>query len=102
MWQSMDSAFETRESKMADAAERRPEDEEIKRRVIEQLDALDVEDKRKVLDLSERLSARAGSSAERDTRAALLKYAGTIPKDDLDRISEAIEEGCEKVDEEGW
>jgi len=87
---------------MSDAAKRRSEDEEIKRRVIERLDALGVEDKRKVLDLSERLSARAGSPAKRDTRAALLKYAGTIPEDDLDRISEAIEEGCEKVDEEGW
>jgi len=87
---------------MPDTVERSFDDEEIKRRVIERLDALDVEDKRKVLDLSERLSARAGSPAERDTRAALLKYAGTIPRDDLDRISEAIEEGCEEVDEEGW
>ncbi len=78
---------------MSDAVERFSEGEEIKRRVIERLDALDVEDKRKVLDLSERLSARAGSPADLDTRATLLKYAGTIPEDDLDRISEAIEEG---------
>lgn len=87
---------------MSDAAKRGSEGENIKRWVIERLDNLDVEDKRKVLDLSERLSARASSPAKRDTRAALLKYAGTIPEDDLDRISQAIEEGCERVDEEGW
>lgn len=86
---------------MSDAAGRHP-DEEIKRRVLEQLDALDAEGKRKVLEFSEKLSSRSEVSVQRDTRAALLKYAGTIPEDDLDRISEAIEEGCERVDEEGW
>jgi hypothetical protein len=60
------------------------------------------EGKFEVLDLSEALSSRAGRSAERDTRAALLKYAGTISREDLDIISETIEEGCERVDEEGW
>jgi len=87
---------------MSDAAKRRSEDEEIKRRVIERLDDLNVEGKRKVLDFSERLSSRGEPQVQRDTRAALLRYAGTISKEDLDRISEAIEEGCEKVDEEGW
>lgn len=87
---------------MSDTAKRRSEDEEIKRRVIERLDDLNVEDKRKVLDFSESLSSRGDPLVQRDTRAALLRYAGTIPKEDLDRISEAIEEGCEKVDEEEW
>jgi hypothetical protein len=86
---------------VSDAAGRHP-DEEIKRRVLEQLDALDAEGKRKVLEFSEKLSSRSEVSVQRDTRAALLKYAGTIPEDDLDRISEAIEEGCERVNEEGW
>jgi hypothetical protein len=86
---------------VSDAAEKHP-DEEIKRRVMEQLDALDAEGKRKVLDFSEKLSSRSKFPVERDTRAALLKYAGTISREDLDLISEAIEEGCEKVDEEGW
>lgn len=87
---------------MSDTTKRRPEDEEIKRRVLENLDTLDRPGKLEVLDLSEALSSRARLPAERDTRAALLKYAGTISKEDLDLISEAIEEGCEKVDEEGW
>jgi hypothetical protein len=32
----------------------------------------------------------------------LLKFAGTIPKDDLQRMSQAIEEGCEQVDLHEW
>lgn len=81
---------------MSDAAKR--DDEEIKRRVIENLDALDREGKMEVLDLSEKLSG----SPMRDTRAALLKYAGAISTHDLGLMKEAIEEGCGKVDEEGW
>ncbi|MGH3089798.1 MAG: hypothetical protein ACRDSJ_21170 [Rubrobacteraceae bacterium] len=79
---------------MSDAAKR--DDEEIKRRVLENLDALDRTGKLEVLDLSE------ASSLRRDTRAALLKHAGAISAEDLDLIREAIEEGCERVDEEGW
>ncbi len=91
---------------MSDARARSPhgDDEELKRRVLKNLDALDHSSKLEVLNLSEELSSRARTEAEskRDTRAALLEYAGTIPEEDLERISEAIEEGCEKVDEEGW
>ncbi len=81
---------------MAEGAKR--DDEEIKRRVIENLDALDRMGKMEVLDLSERLSSAPG----RDTRAALLAYAGAISEEDLDLMKEAIEEGCERVDEEEW
>ena len=87
---------------MSDTTKRRLEDEEIKRRVLENLDALDRSGKLEVLDLSEALSSRTRLPAERETRAALLKYASTISREDLDLISEAIEEGCERVDEEGW
>lgn len=87
---------------MSDTAKKRSGDEEIKRRVLENLDGLDRPGKLEVLDLSETLFSRSRRPAERDTRAALLKYAGTISREDLDLISEAIEEGCEKVDEEGW
>ena len=87
---------------MSDVTKRPPEDEEIKRRVLENMDTLGRPGKLEVLDLSEALSSQARLPAERDTRAALLKYAGTISKEDLEIISEAIEEGCERVDEEGW
>jgi hypothetical protein len=93
---------------MSEAADRRdyPDgDEDLKRKVLENLDALDRSGKLAVLNLSQELSSRAEPPAaepERNTRAALLEYAGVIPKEDLDRMSEAIEEGCERVDEEGW
>ena len=90
---------------MSDVPEKNPtDDEDLKRRVLENLDALDRPSKLAVLNLSEQLSSQTGTPAERgrDTRAALLEYAGTIPEEDLERMSEAIEEGCERVDEEGW
>lgn len=34
--------------------------------------------------------------------ASLLKFAGSIDEDELDRMSQAIEEGCEKVDSDEW
>jgi hypothetical protein len=87
---------------MSDTTKKRPEDEEIKQQVLENLDTLDRPGKLEVLDLSEALSSRAMPPEKRDTRTALLKYAGTISREDLEIISEAIEEGCEKVNEEGW
>jgi hypothetical protein len=91
---------------VSDAAEKYS-DEEIKRRVLENLDALDPSDKRRVLDFSTELAAR-GPAKERmarpvgDTGGALLAFAGTIPEDDLEEIRRAVEEDCERVDEEGW
>lgn len=32
----------------------------------------------------------------------LLQFAGTIPMEDLEEISQAIEEGCEQVDINEW
>lgn len=84
---------------MSDAV--KSDGEDIKQRVLVNLDALDWTGKMEVLDLSEKLSGGYGSSG-RDTRAALLKYAGEISTHDLDLMREAIEDGCEKVDEEGW
>jgi hypothetical protein len=92
---------------VSDTTKRRSEDEEIKRGVLEQLDALDAEGKRKVLDFSRELSAREAPEVRRprpvgDTGGALLTFAGTIPAEDLEEIRRAVEEDCEKIDEEGW
>jgi hypothetical protein len=76
--------------------------------VIEQLDALDTEGKRKVLDFSRELAARRVSAETRTPRpvgkhgGALLAFAGTLPKDDLPEIRRAVEEDCERVDQERW
>lgn len=34
--------------------------------------------------------------------ASLLRFADTIEADDLERIKQAIEDGCEKVNENEW
>jgi hypothetical protein len=36
------------------------------------------------------------------TGAALLRFSGSIPLEDLREMAEAIEEGCEQVDPDGW
>jgi hypothetical protein len=41
--------------------------------------------------------APAGVSGE-----SLLRFAGAIPKDELDRMTQAIAEGCEQVDPDEW
>lgn len=74
-------------------------DEQLKRSVMEQLDALDTEDKIKVLDFSRELAVRRRS---RDKGGSLLAFAGSIPGEDLAEMKLAIEEACETVDEETW
>ncbi len=77
-------------------------DEDLKRRVLGNLDALDRRGKLKVLDFSRELAAEREARRPRDTREALLALAGSIPREDLEEIRRAIEEGCEQVDEEAW
>ena len=35
-------------------------------------------------------------------RQAILALAGSIPADDIELMKEAIEEGCERVNPDGW
>jgi len=35
-------------------------------------------------------------------RKAILDLAGSIPADDIERMKTAIEEGCGRVDSDGW
>lgn len=77
-------------------------DEDLKKRVLDNLNALDRRGKLRVLDFTSELVTGGESRRPRDTRAALLAFAGSIPKEDLDEIEKIIEEEFEKVDEEGW
>lgn len=72
-------------------------DEELKRDVIEQLDALDQGGKLEVLNFSRRLAAGAGGRG-----GALLAFGGTFPEEYLEEVEKVIEEEFEKVEEEGW
>lgn len=68
-------------------------------KVIEQLKTLPYELQRRVLEFTRALalSAPQGVSGQQ-----LLRFAGTIPPDDLQQMREAIEQGCEQVDANEW
>jgi hypothetical protein len=67
--------------------------------VVKELDMLPFEEQRRVLEFAHALvvSKRKGTPG-----AALLGFMGTVPADDLRRMSEAIEAGCERVDADAW
>jgi len=69
----------------------------VKSRIIEQVDRLNDSQQRQVLDFAQRLAGPSGTRG-RD----LLHFAGSIDPADLEAMSKAIQEGCEKVDENAW
>lgn len=70
--------------------------------MLENFDALDRRGKLKVLDFTRELSAESEPRRPRDTRKALLAFAGSIPKADLEVMEKAIEDDYEKVDLSEW
>ncbi|MBC7234028.1 MAG: hypothetical protein H5T68_12395 [Chloroflexi bacterium] len=68
-------------------------------KVIEQLKSLPEELQWRVLEFTRALavSTPRGISGQQ-----LLPFAGTIPPDDVQRMQEAIEQGCERIDANGW
>ena len=69
----------------------------VKDEIIEQVDRLDPPHQRKVLDFARRLNEPTGTPG-RD----LMRFAGCIDLVDLEVMSRAIEEGCEKIDPNAW
>jgi hypothetical protein len=69
----------------------------VKDEIIEQVDRLDTPHQRRVLDFARRLTEPAGTPGQ-----SLVRFAGCIDPADLDAMSRAIEEGCEKIDPNAW
>ncbi|HNT35704.1 MAG TPA: DUF2281 domain-containing protein [bacterium] len=71
----------------------------ITARVLEQIESLPEQLQQQVLDFAQALHllAQKGTQGKQ-----LLRFAGCIPTDELKRMSEAIETGCEQVDKNGW
>ena len=69
----------------------------IQEQLLQQLDPLPEDLQRRVLDFAQALalSVPKGVPGKR-----LLRFAGAIPADDLRLMQEAIESGCEQVDNE--
>lgn len=69
----------------------------IKEEIIRQVDRLDSPSQQRVLDFARGLTSPVGTPGR-----VLLKFAGLIDASDLAAISQAIQEGCEKVEPNGW
>jgi hypothetical protein len=69
----------------------------VKDEIIDQVDRLDAPQQRKVLDFARRLTVPAGTPG-RD----LMRFVGSIDPADLDAMSHAIQESCEKIEPNGW
>lgn len=71
-------------------------DTSIKDNLIAQVENLPSDLQRCVLDFAKSLLPKGVEGK------SLLRFEGAIPADDLQLMSKAIEEGCEKVDISGW
>jgi hypothetical protein len=70
--------------------------ESIKDNLIAQIDRLPHDLQLRVLDFVKALTPKGVEGK------SLLRFEGAIPADDLQLMSKAIEEGCEKVDISEW
>ena len=64
----------------------------LKKELLEQIEKLTPEQQQEVLDFTMELS---GELPEGTPIKEFLKFAGTIPLEDLKEMKQAIEEGCE-------
>lgn len=71
----------------------------IVERVIEELRGLPSELQWRVFEFTRALAV---STPHGVPGRHMLQFAGTIPPDELRRMREAIEAGCEQVDPSGW
>ena len=73
-------------------------DATIEKELHKQLEDLPMEKQRQVLNFARTLTHRPHGVPGID----LLKFAGSISRDDLKIMSRAIEDGCGKVDADEW
>ena len=74
-------------------------DQALKKEIFDQLEKLDVPKQQQVLQFARALAA---AEPEGVPGKELLRFAGAIEHDDLQRIAQAIEEGCERVNLDEW
>jgi len=73
--------------------------QQVEKELRKQLDQLSVDKQRRVVEFARRLASEEEMVAE---GGGLLRFAGTIPPDDLAAIAKAIEEGCEQTNPNEW
>lgn len=67
--------------------------------LADELEALEDEDIERVVVYARSLKEKRD---QKERRSELMKLAGSIPKEEIAQIRAAIEEGCERIDHEGW
>jgi hypothetical protein len=70
----------------------------IAQAILDELRHLDRDQQQRVLDFAQSLVTKPRGVPG----AALLRFAGTIPEEDVRTMEKAIEAGCEQVDEREW
>lgn len=73
--------------------------EKLEKEIREQLEHLALEQQRQVVDFARALATAQPHGTPGQN---LLSFAGTINSDDLKVMTQAIEEGCEKVNIDEW
>ena len=71
----------------------------VEKEIHEQLELLPAAQQREVLDFVRALAAKKRQAT---SGQALNQFAGTIGKEDLVLIAQAIDEGCEQVNPDEW
>ena len=71
----------------------------IKQEVLRTMDQLPDEEQRQVLDF---VQALARKTPQGKPGSVLLRHAGALPPEELDRMSSAIEEACEQINPDAW
>lgn len=69
----------------------------IREQIIEQVDRLDDNRRKQVLDFVHRLAAPPGAAG-----GSLTRFIGSIDPADLDAMAKAIQEDCERIDPNAW
>jgi hypothetical protein len=69
----------------------------LKDEIIEQVELLESPQQRKVLDFARGLRTPAGTPGRE-----LLRFTHSIDPADLEMISQAIQESCDKIEPSGW
>ena len=71
----------------------------ITQEIIRQVGKLPYRSQQKVLGFARELDVNSPKGVEGKN---LVRFAGSIKSDDLKEMSKVIEEGCEKIDTDGW
>ena len=71
----------------------------VKKEIINQMGRLDYEHQRRVLDFARALAVTGPKGVP---GKLLLSFGGSYPADDLMEMKKAIEDNCERVDQNGW